>query len=118
MPPLCQHPPIPAASALLTPPFFCVSVVFAGGRSASEGGGSTSSDEVVVVTLMLLTTRSLNLPEEGSPERAGAALQQLRGLTSGEILDAQLLWTPQQQGQYISQDSLQRGFSEIQELRA
>lgn len=86
--------------------------VFAG-RSAKEQDDGEAG-EVVVATLLLLTTKPLEVQEAGTHGRVSNVLQQLRGLTTGQILDAQLLWTPLQQGQYVSKESLHQFFPEMQ----
>ncbi|KAF3338120.1 hypothetical protein FCM35_KLT18707 [Carex littledalei] len=79
---------------------------------------STSASPFIVVNLLVATARQLNLSPIHSVSDLKDILKQLGGLPKSEILAAHVLWTPQDENDYLSPERLLQDYPNLMDLKS
>lgn len=77
-------------------------------NQAPDGPG-----EYIVVTLLVGTQGNLQLPKVNSSDDMRRALQQLGGVSSDRLLALEVLWTPQAEGDVLTNEDLLVGYPDL-----
>ncbi|XP_078172573.1 FLUCTUATING-LIGHT-ACCLIMATION protein 1, chloroplastic-like [Carex rostrata] len=79
---------------------------------------STSASPFIVVNLLVAVTRQLKLSPIHSVSDLKDVLKELGGLPKSEILAAHVLWTPQDENDYLSPERLLQDYPNLMDLRS
>lgn len=81
----------------------------------SRGRGPTG-DELIVVTILVAADGDLKVPSINSQESLRTALNRLGSLRSDQVLAVEVLWTPQEEGDYFTRDDLAIDYPKLNTL--
>jgi len=85
-------------------------------RRESEGGSEEAPTEYIVVTVLAGIQGKLNLPEIKDPDDLRQALRQLGSTGSENLLAVEVIWTPQAEGDTLSNDDLLAAYPDLKRL--
>ncbi|KAK9819848.1 hypothetical protein WJX72_003190 [[Myrmecia] bisecta] len=79
-----------------------------GGRSrrAQLRSSSRGDNDLIVVTILVAVQGGLKLPSITSREELRTALNRLGAVRSEQVMAVEVLWTPQEEGDYFTRDEL------------
>lgn len=82
-----------------------------GGASRGPNG-----DELIVVTILVAAEGGLKIPNISSREQLRSTLNSLGGLRSDQVMAVEVLWTPQDDGDYFTRDDLMTDYPKLNTL--
>jgi uncharacterized membrane protein len=75
-------------------------------RPAGDGGLGAPVGELIVVTILVAAEGRVKLPRVASRGELKEALAALGGLRAADVLAVEVLWTPEEEGDYFTVDDL------------
>lgn len=78
--------------------------------------GQPGQNELIVVTILVAAESDMKLPPINSQEELRIALTRLGSLRSDEVLAVEVLWTPQDDGDYFSRDDMAMDYPTLNTL--
>jgi uncharacterized membrane protein len=96
-------------------------LVNVGGRKRSKASKSTSTgdggrNELIVVTILVAADAPLKLPKVESLEALKEALKALGGVRRGGLQAVEVLWTPQEEGDSLTQEELSAAYPALRQI--
>uniref|UniRef100_A0A061RU67 DUF1517 domain-containing protein n=1 Tax=Tetraselmis sp. GSL018 TaxID=582737 RepID=A0A061RU67_9CHLO len=85
-------------------------------QSASAGSKSDISNELIVVTVLVAADGNLKLPQVSSLTELKDALGKLGSVPADGLLAVEVLWTPQQAGDTLTQDEVMADYPMLNSL--
>lgn len=85
-------------------------------RSESETTTAESPSEYIVVTILAGVQGKSELPDVKNADNLRQALRQLGSASSDTLLAVELIWTPQAEGDTLSNDDLLTAYADLQPL--
>lgn len=86
------------------------------GSGAGRWGAEPGQNELIVVTILVAAEAGMKLPPINSREELRTALGRLGALRSDQVLAVEVLWTPQDDGDYFTRDDLMVDYPKLNTL--
>ncbi len=82
-------------------------------NSLNKTDGEETSGEYIIVTLIVGAQGKLELPSINDSDNLRQALREIGGVGSDSLLAVEILWTPQEAGDTLSQDDVLAGYPNL-----
>ena len=86
------------------------SSTLARGRGGAGGSPSAPVSELIVVTILVASEGRVKLPKVTSRLELKEALATLGALRAADVLAVEVLWTPEEEGDYFTTDDLAQDY--------